>query len=64
MATTESNVEKGGFKDWAVEVAEIPSVTIEIGSVDSTGSLEECSGIAVRLRNLLPGVAQWVLNQP
>lgn len=64
MATTESNVEKGGFKDWAVEVAEIPSVTIEIGCMDSAGSLEEYSGIALRFRNLLPGVAQWVLNQP
>jgi len=60
MVKSESGVEKGGFKDWALETAGIPSVTIEVGCRDSAGSLEECSGIVLRFRHLLSDVVSWV----
>ena len=61
-ANSESNVERGGFKDWALEKAGIPSVTIEIGAVDSVGSLEEYSAIALRFRRFIPDLAKWAMN--
>ena len=57
---SESNVEKGGFKDWAVEKAGIPSLTIEIGALDAMGSLEEYSGIALRFRQFIPALVEWI----
>ena len=62
MVASESGVEKGGFKDWALEKAAIPSVTIEIGSMDSVGSLEECSAISLRFRGLIGNLAAWAKN--
>ena len=60
---SERGVEKGGFKDWALEKMGIPSVTIEIGAVDSAGSLEEYSAIALRFRGLLPRLADWAKSR-
>lgn len=57
---SESSVEKGGFKDWALEAAGIPSLTLEIGALESIGTLEEYSGIALRFRNLIPRLVEWV----
>ena len=62
MVTSESSVEKGGFKDWALEAAGIPSVTVEIGALDSVGSLQEYSAIALRFGTLIQGLAAWAVN--
>ena len=60
LAKSESSVEKGGFKDWALEAAGIPSLTLEIGALDSIGTLEEYSGIALRFRGLIPRLVDWI----
>lgn len=58
----ESDVEKGGFKDWALEKKGIPSLTIEIGARGSTGTLEEYSVILIRCKDLLADLGNWVVN--
>ena len=51
-----------GYKDWAMDELEIPSLTIEIGVGDSPLSLRECYSIFMRNQKILPAIADWLQN--
>ena len=63
LSTSEVGLDRGGYRDWALIKAGIPSITVEIGAVDSMGSLEEYSAIALRFRSFIPDLTDWVRNQ-
>ena len=50
----------GGYKDWAMDVLEIPSLTIEIGRSDSPLAMREIYSVFVRNIRVLPTIAQWL----
>lgn len=56
----DSGTEGGGFKDWALDVMGIPSVTIEIGTRSCPLPLDEFSDIWLRNRNVLPALMDYV----
>ena len=49
-----------GYKDWAIDELEIPSLTIEIGCQDAPLLARELYSIFARNRDILPALAQWV----
>lgn len=51
-----------GYKDWAMDELEIPSLTIEIGVGDSPLSLRECYSIFMRNQKIFPAIADWLQN--
>ena len=53
----------GGYKDWAMDVLEIPSLTIEIGRSDSPLAMREIYSVFVRNIRVLPTIAQWLQKQ-
>lgn len=55
-------LDSGGYKDWAMEMRSIPSLTIEVGTVSAPLPLSEFSGIWQRNKQVLQAVAQWVLQ--
>ena len=55
-----SGVVGGGYKDWAINTLEIPSLTIEIGSGDSPLDERELYSIFARNYMVLPAVAGWL----
>ena len=58
----DSGTSFGGYKDWAISVCGIPSLTIEIGTRSCPLPLREFDTIWLRNRELLPTVAQWALS--
>lgn len=54
-------VERGGFKDWALMDCGVPSITVEIGALDSTGSITEYTGILLRHSGSWEKIADWAL---
>ncbi len=50
----------GGFKDWAVDTLEIPSITIEIGSYEAPLALREAYATFIRNISVFPEIAQWL----
>lgn len=54
-------VERGGFKDWALMDCGVPSITVEIGAMDSTGSITEYTGILLRHSGSWEKIADWAL---
>lgn len=59
-AITDRSLDAGGFKDWAMEVMGIPSITIEIGCKPAPNNFKELYTTYERNKNILPAVAQWV----
>ncbi len=55
-------VDAGGYKDWAMEMRSIPSLTIEVGTRECPLPLDEFYSIWERNRDVLPAVALWVLE--
>ncbi|MBR5252396.1 MAG: peptidase, partial [Clostridia bacterium] len=55
-----SGVVGGGYKDWAIDALEIPSLTIEVGSGDSPLEENELYSIFDRNYMVLPAVAKWL----
>ena len=55
-----SGVVGAGYKDWAIDVMEIPSLTIEIGCQDAPLAERECYSIFARNCRVLLGIAQWL----
>ncbi len=55
-----TNVEGGGYKDWAMEALGIPSLTIEIGCEDTPLAYQELYNVLYRNMPVLNTVAQWV----
>ena len=58
-----STVERGGFKDWALMNCAVPSVTEEIGALDSSGSIQEYTCLLLRHTGSWEVLADWVLAQ-
>lgn len=54
-----ANVERGGFKDWALMDMGVPSITVELGTLDSTGSIHEYTGILLRHSGSWEQLAGW-----
>lgn len=54
------SVDGAGYKDWAIDALEIPSLTIEIGCEGTPLAQRELYSIFVRNRSVLPEVARWV----
>ena len=55
-----SSVDGAGYKDWAIDTLEIPSLTIEIGCQDAALAEREIYSIFVRNYRLLPAIARWL----
>lgn len=53
-------VDGAGYKDWAIEELEIPSLTIEVGCQDAALAQREIYSIFVRNYRVLPAVARWL----
>ena len=53
----------GGYKDWAIEVMEIPSLTIEIGCAEAPLEQRELYSIFERNHRILPTIARWLQLQ-
>lgn len=54
------SVDGAGYKDWAMEELQIPSLTIEIGCEGSPLAHRELYSIFARNRTIFPEVARWV----
>lgn len=55
-----SGVVGAGYKDWAIDVMGIPSLTIEIGCQDAPLAERELYSVFARNREVLFGIAQWL----
>ncbi len=53
----------GGYKDWAIETLQIPSLTIEIGSTACPLHIREFATIWERNKDVWKATAEWVLEQ-
>ena len=52
-----------GYKDWAQDVLEIPSITIEIGRSDSPLAMREIYSVFTRNCRVLPAIARWLQGE-
>lgn len=55
-----SGVDGAGYKDWAMDALEIPSLTIEIGCQDAPLTARELYSVFARNCGVLPAVARWL----
>lgn len=55
-----SSVDGAGYKDWAIDSLDIPSLTIEVGCGDTPLAQRELYSVFVRNRSVLPEVARWL----
>lgn len=55
-------IDAGGYKDWAIDTLEIPSLTIEIGCERAPLAFAEIYSIFARNCVIFPAIAQWVLS--
>ena len=59
----QSTVDGAGYKDWAIEELEIPSLTLEIGCLNAPIARRELESVFARCYNLLPVISHWVEAQ-
>lgn len=55
-----NTVGAGGYKDWAINSLQIPSLTIEIGSQNTPLAERELYSIFARNCDILPTIAKWL----
>ena len=55
-----TGVSGAGYKDWVMDVLEIPSLTIEIGRDGSPLAEREIYSTFVRNLRVLPAIARWL----
>ena len=55
-----AGLDAAGYKDWAMDVLEIPSVTVEIGCGEVPLAENELYSILGRNLEILPAIAAWV----
>ena len=55
-----SSVDGAGYKDWAIEELEIPSLTIEVGCQEAALAEREIYSIFARNYRILPAIARWL----
>ena len=53
-------VDGAGYKDWAIDTLEIPSLTIEVGCQEAALAEREIYSIFVRNYRVLPAIARWL----
>ncbi len=53
-------VDGAGYKDWAIDVLGIPSVTVEIGCEEAPLALREIPSIFLRNYRVLAAIARWL----
>ena len=53
-------VNGAGYKDWAIDVLEIPSLTIEVGCQEAALAEREIYSIFARNYRVLPAIARWL----
>ncbi len=56
-------VDGAGYKDWAMDRLEIPSITIEIGCADAPLAQREVASIFLRNYRVLPAIARWLQHE-
>lgn len=56
----QGGLDAGGYKDWCMDVLEIPSLTIEIGCNGCPLPEREIHSIFARNLRVLPAIARWV----
>ena len=54
------SVDGAGYKDWAIDTLEIPSLTIEVGCQEAALAEREIYSIFVRNYRVLPDIARWL----
>lgn len=56
-------VNGGGYKDWAIDALEIPSLTIEVGCEEAPLAQREIYSVFARNYRILPTIARWLQLQ-
>ena len=56
----DSGVDGAGYKDWAIDALEIPSLTIEVGCQEAALAEREIYSIFARNYRALPAIARWL----
>ena len=56
----QGGLDAGGYKDWCMDVLEIPSLTIEIGVNGAPVPDREIYSLFVRNLRVMPAIARWV----
>lgn len=56
----QGGLDAGGYKDWCMDVLEIPSLTLEIGVNGAPVPEREIHSVFVRNLRVLPAIARWV----
>ena len=51
-----------GFKDWAMDELEVPSITVEIGCMDSPLPERELFNVFARFQTIVPTVNAWLMR--
>ncbi len=59
----DSQVDGGGYKDWAMDALGIPSITVEIGSQDTVLQERELYSLFARNYLVLPQLARWLQQE-
>lgn len=52
-----------GYKDWCIDELCIPSVTIEIGSMNTPLPERELYNVFDRCREMIPAITEWLIGQ-
>ena len=55
-----NGLDGAGYKDWAIDALEIPSLTIEVGCQEAALAEREIYSIFARNYRLLPAIARWL----
>ena len=58
-----NGVDGAGYKDWAIDSLQIPSLTVEVGCQDAALAERETFSIFVRNYRVLPAIARWLQMQ-
>ena len=56
----DGGVDGAGYKDWAIDALEIPSLTIEVGCQEAALAEREIYSIFARNYRVLPAIARWL----
>ncbi|MBQ8748614.1 MAG: hypothetical protein IJZ14_02265 [Oscillospiraceae bacterium] len=51
-----------GYKDWAIDALEIPSITVEIGSNSTPLENRDLYNTFARFENFIPAINQWLID--
>ena len=55
-----NGLDGAGYKDWAIDALDIPSLTIEVGCQEAALAEREIYSIFARNYRVLPAIARWL----